>query len=87
MSNFVILITSEVIFGLWVRIIDAPLIIDNISAIAVPVFRSDGSSFPSNFPKKDLLEIETKIGKVLFRSFNFLIISISLLVQSDVIFV
>ena len=58
--------------------IDAPLIIDNISAIAVPVFRSAGFSFPSNLPKKVLLEIETKIGKVLFRSFNFLIISISL---------
>ena len=78
MRDFVILITSEVIFGLCVLIIDAPLIIDNISAIAVPVFRSDGSSFPSNLPKKDLFEIETKIGKVLFRSFNFLIISTSL---------
>ena len=58
--------------------IDAPLIIDNISAIAVPVFRSAGSSFPSNLPKNYLFEMETKIGKLVFRSFNFLIISTSL---------
>ena len=47
--------------------IDAPLIIDNISAIAVPVFRSVGSSFPSSFPKNDLLDIEIKIGKLVFK--------------------
>ena len=77
MRDFVSLITSEVIFGLWVRIIDTPLIIDSISAIAVPVFRSVGFSFPSIFPIKDLFEMEIKIGKFVFRSFNFLIISMS----------
>ena len=62
MSDFVILITSEVIFGLWVRMIDAPFIIDVISASAVPIFRSEGSSFPSSFCKNDLFDIETRIG-------------------------
>ena len=50
---------------------DAPLIIDNISAIAVPVFRSVGSSFSSIFPRNDLLEIETNMGKVVINNFNF----------------
>ena len=63
------------------------MIIDNISAIAVPVFRSAGFSFPSNFPINDLFEIEIKMGKFVFRSFNFLIISTSRLAQSDLIFV
>ena len=71
MRDFVSLITSEVISGLWVRIIDAPLIIDNISAIAVPVFRSLGSSFPSSFPMNDLFEIETKIGKFVLEHLIF----------------
>jgi hypothetical protein len=75
--DFVIFITSEVIFGLCVRIIDAPLIIDIISARAVPIFRSIGSSFSSNFPRNDLLEIEIKIGKVVLSNLSFLMISIS----------
>ena len=53
------------------------MIIDNISAIAVPVFRSAGFSFPSSSPIKDLLEIETKIGKFVFKSFNFFMVSVS----------
>ena len=61
--------------------------IDNISAIAVPVFRSSGSSFPSSFPKKDLLEIDTKIGKLFLRSLSFLMISTSRSAQSYEIFV
>ena len=60
---------------------------ENISAIAVPVCRSTGSSSPSNLPKNDLLEIETSIGKGVFRDFNFLMISISRRAQSCVIFV
>ena len=67
--------------------IDAPLIIDNISAIAVSVFRSVGLSFPSSFPKNDLLDIEIKIGKLVFNNFSFLIISISRSAQLETIFV
>ena len=79
--------TSEVVFGLCVRIIDAPLIIDSISASAVPIFRSADSSFSSNFPRNDLLDMETKIGNPAFSNFSFLIISISRSAQSEFIFV